>query len=125
MKATRILITAVMTIAISLAFTPKLRTEQTARAQDPSLKRLYVPYWTVADGYQSIVQLHNNLINDAILVRPVILTADGRQINLSDVRLGALENASINIGQALENGVMRESSLEAPFFNTKETSVER
>jgi hypothetical protein len=47
--------------------------------------------------------LHNNLVAQSIVVQPVILSPDGIRTELDAIQLGPLQNASVDIGNALAN----------------------
>jgi hypothetical protein len=57
----------------------------------------------VADGHESVLTIHNRLVNEAITVRPVLVSATGdRTIELDEISLGPLGNALVDIGDAMD-----------------------
>ncbi len=62
---------------------------------------MFNPYWTTYYGHQSTIQLHNNLVDKPVSVRPVLLSQQGARTELPLVTLGPLANASIDVAQAL------------------------
>ncbi len=70
-------------------------------ASDPNLRRVFCSYWTTQDGYTSVVELHNNLIGQSIVVQPVLLSPAGVRSELDPIQLGPLQNASLDLGTAL------------------------
>jgi len=75
--------------------------QRNQNSQPSSLRQLFVPYWAVGDGYHSVAQLHNNLINTSLVVHAAVFAADGTRVELGDVQLTPLGNAQIDIEYAL------------------------
>src|SRR2546425_446510 len=75
--------------------------QRNQNSQPSSLRQLFVPYWAVGDGYHSVAQLHNNLINTPLVVHAAVFAADGRRVELGDVQLSPLGNAQLDIEYAL------------------------
>lgn len=61
----------------------------------------YGAYWTNAGGYQSTIQIHNNLVGRSLSVTPVLYTASGEALELPAVVLSPLGNASVDVNEAL------------------------
>jgi hypothetical protein len=70
---------------------------------DSILRRAVSPYWTCADGYNSVVQVHNSLTAKPLLVRPILLSPDGTRTELSPIEIGPLGNSSLDINHALRS----------------------
>ncbi|MBZ5725872.1 MAG: hypothetical protein LAP87_12850 [Acidobacteriia bacterium] len=70
-------------------------------ASDPNMRQVFSPYWSIAGGYESVVQLHNNLVGQALSVRPVLLSPDGVRLELDEIKIGPNANASLDIRDAL------------------------
>jgi hypothetical protein len=62
---------------------------------------MYNAYWSTANGFQSVAQLHNNAAKVSLTVQPVLYSPDGQAMNLSPVTMAPLGNATIDIGAAL------------------------
>src|SRR5207249_11624577 len=67
----------------------------------PSLKQLFVPSCAVGDGYHSVAQLHNNLINTSLVVQAAVFAVHGTREELGVVQLSPHCNAQIDIEYAL------------------------
>lgn len=62
------------------------------------MQSLYNPYWTSGSGFQSLAQLHNNLITGALTVTPVLYGPDGTSLALDPLTLPPLGNVTLDIG---------------------------
>ena len=70
-------------------------------AQEAIPRQVFVPYWSISDGYESTFRLHNNLLHESLLVRPVLLSPAGTRTELPVVEVGPLEVATVNVRAAL------------------------
>ncbi len=82
-----------------------------------SVQYLYNSYWSTADGFQSTIQFHNNLIADSLSVTTTLYSADGRSVTLEPVVLGALGNASVDLNQELARRGWPESQIGSAAFH--------
>ena len=58
-------------------------------------------YWSLEPGWNTELEIRNNLVERQLTVTPVLRTAAGREIALPDVVLASEEVTSINLQQAL------------------------
>jgi hypothetical protein len=79
-------------LAITLAHAAK----PTAKPQES-----FVPYWTAEPGWDTELQLRNNLVAGSLTVTPVLRLVDGKEISLDPVTISANSSASIPVSQAL------------------------
>lgn len=90
---------AALFILVCLAgFSPRARGQSSAAVPTQSL---YNAYWSTASGFQSLAQLHNNLISAPLTVTPIVYDANGWGVPLDAVNLPPLGNATINIADQL------------------------
>ena len=85
---------------VGLSEATALSHRQKGPAPAETLQQVFVPYWKISYGHESVAQLHNNL-GIPLTVLPVLLSPSGRRTELKEVRLGPLGNVSLNIAQAL------------------------
>lgn len=57
----------------------------------------YGAYWSNEGRFRSTIQLHNNLVDGPLTVRPVLYSPTGDQLRLEAVTLPQLGNASIDM----------------------------
>lgn len=81
-----------------IAATPKKRPELPIE-----LHRLFTPFWATEGGRHSVMQIHNNLINSPLEIKPVLLSDWGERVELPNVKLAPLQNASVDIQNALRD----------------------
>ena len=85
----RILIASLTWVASSNAAPPKI---------GPHLRNS--SYWSTAEGQQSTVHLHNNLVKFPITVTPILYLDDGSAMELTPITLGPLANSELDINNA-------------------------
>src|ERR1700722_18630303 len=74
-----------------------------AHAQKPSAKsqEVFAPYWTSEPGWETELQLKNNLSSGSLTAMPVLRLASGEEIALEPVTIASNASASVEINQAL------------------------
>jgi len=81
---------------------PKVPSAQgIAKAPDPVDQEQFFPYWTTETGWDTELQLRNNLANKSLLVTPFLRTADGTETALAAVTLQPHEVQSIDLNAAI------------------------
>jgi hypothetical protein len=74
----------------------------TARIQDVrQLQHLYAPYWIAENGWDTEVQLRNNLPSEPLTVTPVLHAASGETVTLADIIVAGNDTQTIHISQTL------------------------
>jgi hypothetical protein len=61
----------------------------------------FAPYWTAEPGWDTELQLRNNLVAGSLTVTPVLRLVDGAEIPLTPVTISPNSSASIPVSQAL------------------------
>jgi hypothetical protein len=67
----------------------------------PAQQEVATSYWTLEPGWNTELEIRNNLAERQLTVTPLIRTAAGREIALPDVVLASEEVTSINLRQAV------------------------
>ena len=67
----------------------------------PKPQESFAPYWTAEPGWETELQLRNNLASGALTVTPVLRLANGNEIPLDPVTISSNAAASIQVGEAL------------------------
>ena len=67
----------------------------------PTQQEVMASYWSLEPGWNTELEIRNNLVERQLTVTPVLRTAAGREIALPDVVLASEEVTSINLQQAL------------------------
>jgi hypothetical protein len=75
----------------------------TAFAAKPSAKpqEVFAPYWSSDPGWETELQLKNNLPSESLTVTPVLRLASGEEIALNPVTIAPNASATVEINQAL------------------------
>ena len=81
-----------LVLAVTLAHAAK----PTAKPQES-----FAPYWTAEPGWDTELQLRNNLVAGSLTVTPVLRLVDGKEILLDPVTISSNSSASIPVSQAL------------------------
>jgi hypothetical protein len=69
----------------------------------PVAQHVYSPYWTIGYGHESVMHLHNNLIDEPLGVTVTLLSPAGARTALPAIQIGPLGNASIDLRRALSD----------------------
>jgi hypothetical protein len=72
-----------------------------AKTPDPVDQEQFLPYWTTETGWDTELQLRNNLAGQTLLVTPSLRTADGTETGLAAVTLQPHEVQSIDLNAAI------------------------
>lgn len=67
----------------------------------PTQQEVSTSYWSLEPGWNTELEIRNNLAERQLTVTPVLRTAAGREIALPDVVLASEEVTSINLQQAV------------------------
>ncbi|MFB3813817.1 MAG: hypothetical protein ACE14L_06870, partial [Terriglobales bacterium] len=88
---------ALMVFPISDAFADK-----PGNGPSPKASKLgFATYWTVEPGWQSELELRNNLAKDNLTIQPVLYTSEGVEIPLAAVNIPPNEIRTVDLGAAL------------------------
>ena len=68
----------------------------------PTQQEVIACYWSLEPGWNTELEIRNNLAKRQLTVTPVLRTAAGREIALPDIILASEEVTSINLQQAVE-----------------------
>jgi len=80
---------------------PKPGTRVALADWKPTQQEVSTSYWTLEPGWNTELEIRNNLAERQLTVTPLIRTAEGREIALPDVVLASEEVTSINLQQAV------------------------
>jgi hypothetical protein len=80
---------------------PKPGTRVALADWKPTQQEVSTSYWTLDPGWNTELEIRNNLAERQLTVTPLIRTAAGREIALPDVVLASDEVTSINLQQAV------------------------
>ena len=80
---------------------PKPGTRVALADWKPTQQEVVASYWTLEPGWNTELEIRNNLVERKLTVTPVLRTATGREIALPDVTLASEEVTSINLQQAV------------------------
>jgi len=82
---------------------PFLLTVVLAHAAQPTPKpqESFAPYWTAEAGWDTELQMRNNLAAGALTVTPVLRLSDGKEIPLDPITISSRGAASILVSEAL------------------------
>jgi hypothetical protein len=74
-----------------------------AYSEKPTVKpqQSFAPYWTAEPGWETELQLRNNLVSGELTVVPALRLANGREITLDSVSIPASDAVSIQVADAL------------------------
>jgi hypothetical protein len=67
----------------------------------PKTQESFAPYWTAEPGWETELQLRNNLIVGSLTVTPVLRLANGQEIPLDPVTISSRSAASVSVSEAL------------------------
>ena len=67
----------------------------------PTQQEVIASYWSLEPGWNTELEVRNNLAKRQLTVTPVLRTAAGREIALPDIVLASEEVTSINLQQAV------------------------
>jgi len=67
----------------------------------PKPQESFAPYWTVEAGWETELQMRNNLATGSLTVTPVLRLANGKEILLDPVTISSNASASIIVSTAL------------------------
>ena len=70
---------------------------------EPSSQEVNAPYWTLEPGWNTELEVRNNLAQRTLRVTPILLTASGREIPLSEVSVAPEEVVSIDLQSVVSN----------------------
>ena len=105
---------------VSLGVYRHVTLEKALAQSDRPLQYRYSAYWTTAYGFESTIELHNNLVNEPLTVTPVLYTASGAAIELDEVRMGILGSASVESTRPWPRRVSANHCQAVPFSATRE-----
>jgi hypothetical protein len=92
-------------LVLSLAAQPALGqsppSNQKAPPPAPTDQEQFFPYWTTETGWDTQLQLRNNLAGQTLVVTPALRTADGTETALAAVTLQPHEAQSIDLNAAI------------------------
>jgi hypothetical protein len=63
--------------------------------------QVFSPFWKVGAGWSSVVELHNDLKGNPLIVRPILLSPVGQRTELAMLKIQPLSNAAVDIGAAI------------------------
>jgi hypothetical protein len=76
----------------------RLSHSKTAHApEEKTLQHLYAPYWIAEDGWDTEIQLRNNLVDEPLTVTPILHAFSGEVVPLNSVTIPASELRSVDI----------------------------
>src|SRR5581483_1020434 len=78
---------------------PKPRPPQPAK-WEPKPQQVFVPYWTLEPGWNTTLEIRNNVAQREISVQPVLRTAAGVEVPLPVVSVSSDHVVSINLREA-------------------------
>jgi len=70
-------------------------------AWNPQSQQTFVAYWTVEPGWNTTLEIRNNLKQRDLTVTPVLRTSDGQEITLAPVTLHSEQVTGVDLRQAL------------------------
>ncbi len=70
-------------------------------APAPKPQESFAPYWTAEPGWETELQLKNNLAAGTLTVTPVLRLADGREIALAPVTIPSNAVVSVDVNESL------------------------
>jgi hypothetical protein len=68
---------------------------------EPNAQELFLPYWTVEQGWSTELEIRNNVAWRDLIVTPILRTAGGAEITLQAVSVPPEHVASVDVRQAL------------------------
>jgi hypothetical protein len=88
------------------SFSPRTRRRNclsAAHASQPQAKpqEVFAAYWTTEPGWETELQLKNNLATGSLTVTPVLRIADGTEFPLDSVVIASSAAVSVPLNQAL------------------------
>ena len=72
-----------------------------AAQSTPKPQESFAPYWTAEPGWETEIQLRNNLAAGQLTVTPVLRSSEGKEITLDPVVIPSHQAASVDVGSAL------------------------
>jgi hypothetical protein len=67
----------------------------------PQPQEEFVPYWTLDPGWDTALQIRNNVTGHDLTVTPALRVADGLEFPLKPVTLAPNQSVSIDLRQAV------------------------
>jgi len=81
--------------------TPPAQPRRATLSAEAADQEQFISYWTTETGWQSQLQLRNNLPADSLTVTPVLRLADGAERSLAPVTISPREGKVIDLDSAL------------------------
>lgn len=88
-------------IAAFITLWPLTVFQATSQVTNGNNIALFASYWSVEPGTHSIAELHNNLVNSPLSVKPIVYNQDGSALELEGIALPPFGNVALNISEEL------------------------
>ena len=66
---------------------------------EPSAQQVYTPYWTLEPGWDTELEIHNNVRQHDVTATPVLRLSSGKEVALPSVTLATDEVVSLDLRQ--------------------------
>jgi len=69
--------------------------------EPPSAQQMVVPYWTLEPGWDTELEVRNNMAQQKLTIIPVLRTPEGQEVPLSAVTLAPDQSVSVDLRDAV------------------------
>ena len=88
-------------VSLSALFVVVISCMAQGQRPTPKAQEVFAPYWTSAPGWDTELQLKNNLASGSLTVTPVLRSAAGQEIPLDPVTIASNSSTSVWVNAGL------------------------